>query len=178
MNVNGKITKILLRIFKRLMTQRSDLFSNIKNVLLLHKEEELQKYYMCNLSIKELSLLAEKTEKWMTEDHVPRRIINMQPNDNIDIKEIEEDKRDIFLVYYTIYKYLFMIIDPESNSYYEDTEVKLSQKILYSFQMENILSSLMKEIIQEYPQSENTINSVIRYNTNEINNRQTITIID
>ena len=174
MNVNGKITKILLRIFKRLMTQRSDLFSNIKNVLLLHKEEELQKYYMCNLSIKELSLLAEKTEKWMTEDHVPRRIINMQPTDNIDIKEIEEDKRDIFLVYYTIYKYLFLIIDPESNSYYEDNEVKLSQKILYSFQMENILSSLMKEIIQEYPQSENTINSVIRYNTKEINNRQTI----
>ena len=174
MNVNGKITKILLRIFKRLMTQRSDLFSNIKNVLLLHKEEELQKYYMCNLSIKELSLLAEKTEKWMTEDHVPRRIINMQPTDNIDIKEIEEDKRDIFLVYYTIYKYLFLIIDPESNSYYEDNEVKLSQKILYSFQMENILSSLTKEIIQEYPQSENTINSVIRYNTKEINNRQTI----
>ena len=175
MNVNGKITKILLRIFKRLMTQRSDLFSNMKNVLLLNKEEELQKYYLCNLSIKELSLLAEKTEKWMTEDHVPRRIINMQPTDNIDIKEIEEDKRDIFLVYYTIYKYLFMIIDPESNSYYEDSEVKLSQKILYSFQMENILSSLMKEIIQEYPQSESTINNVIMLNNNIItNNRYTI----
>ena len=175
MNVNGKITKILLRIFKRLMTQRSDLFSNMKNVLLLNKEEELQKYYLCNLSIKELSLLAEKTEKWMTEDHVPRRIINMQPTDNIDIKEIEEDKRDIFLVYYTIYKYLFMIIDPESNSYYEDSEVKLSQKILYSFQMENILSSLMKEIIQEYPQSESTINNVIMFNNNIItNNRYTI----
>ena len=76
---------------------------------------------------------------------------------------------------YTIYKYLFMIIDPESNSYYEDSEVKLSQKILYSFQMENILSSLMKEIIQEYPQSESTINNVIMFNNNIItNNRYTI----
>ena len=92
MTVNGKITKILLRIFKRLITQRSDLFSNIKNVLLLSKEEDLQKYYMCNLSIKELSLLAEKTENWMTEDHVPRRIVKMEPTENINIKEIEEYK--------------------------------------------------------------------------------------
>ena len=178
MTVNGKITKIFLRIFKRLITQRSDLFSNLKNMLLLNKEEDLQKYYLCNLSIKELSLLAEKTENWMTEDHVPRRILNMAPTENIDIKEIEEDKRDIFLVYYTIYKYLFMIIDPESNTYYEDSEVKLSQKILYSFQMENILSSLMKEIIQEYPQSEYTINNVIIYNNNEVDNIKNIFTIN
>ena len=168
--VNGKVTKILLRIFKRLITQRSDLFSSIKNMLLLHKEEDLKKYYLCNLSIKELSLLAEKTENWMTQDHVPGSIIHMNATENIDIKEIEEDKRDIFLVYYTINKYLFMIIDPESNSYFNDSEVKLSQKILYSFQMENILCSLMKEIIQEYPQNEDTINNVVMYNNNEIGN--------
>ena len=178
MTVNEKITKIFLRIFKRLITQRSDLFNNLKNVLLLNKEEDLQKYCMCNLSIKELSLLAEKTENWMTEDHVPRRILNMEPTENIDIKEIEEDKRDIFLVYYTLYKYLFMIIDPESNTYYEDSEVKLSQKILYSFQMENILSSLMKEIIQEYPQSECTTNDVIIYNNNEMDNIKNIFTIN
>ena len=170
--VNGKIIKILLRIFNRLMTQRSDLFTCLKSVLLLNKDEDLQKYYLCNLSIKELSLLAEKTENWMTEEHVPAIIINMQPNENIDIKEIEEDKRDIFLVYYTIYKYLFMIIDPESNTYFEESVVKLSQKILFSFQMENILSSLMKEIIQEYPLSEDTINNVIMYNNNETINKQ------
>ena len=170
--VNGKIIKILLRIFNRLMTQRSDLFTCLKSVLLLNKDEDLQKYYLCNLSIKELSLLAEKTENWMTEEHVPAIIVNMQPNENIDIKEIEEDKRDIFLVYYTIYKYLFMIIDPESNTYFEESVVKLSQKILFSFQMENILSSLMKEIIQEYPLSEDTINNVIMYNNNETINKQ------
>ena len=170
MTVNGKITKILLRIFKRLMTQRSDLFKSMKNMLLLNKDEDLQKYYLVNLSIKELSLLGEKTENWMTEDHVPGEILHMDPTENNDIKDIEEDKRDIFLVYYTIYKYLFMIIDPESNCYYEDSDVKLSQKILYSFQMENILSALMKEIIQEYPQNEETINNVITYNNNEISN--------
>ena len=107
----------------------------------------------------------------MTEDHVPDKILNMDPTAIIDIKEIDEDKRDIFLVYYTIYKYLFMIIDPVSNSYYGDSEVQLSQKILYSFQMENILSSLMKEIIQEYAQNEDTMHDVITYNRNEIKNK-------
>ena len=168
--INGKVTKVLLRIFTRLITQRSDLFNSLKNMLLLYKSEDLQKHNLCNLSIKELSLLAEKTEKWMTDDHVPRRILHMDPTENIDIKEIEEDKRDIFLVYYTLNKYLFMIIDPISNSYYEESEVKLSQKILYSFQMENILSALMKEIIQEYPQNEYSNNSVIMYNNNNLRN--------
>ena len=168
--INGKVTKVLLRIFTRLITQRSDLFNSLKNMLLLYKSEDLQKHNLCNLSIKELSLLAEKTEKWMTDDHVPRRILHMNPTENIDIKEIEEDKRDIFLVYYTLNKYLFMIIDPISNSYYEESEVKLSQKILYSFQMENILSALMKEIIQEYPQNEYSNNSVIMYNNNNLRN--------
>ena len=168
--INGKVTKVLLRIFTRLITQRSDLFNSLKNMLLLYKSEDLQKHNLCNLSIKELSLLAEKTEKWMTDDHVPRRILHMDPTENIDIKEIEEDKRDIFLVYYTLNKYLFMIIDPISNSYYEDSEVKLTQNILYSFQMENILSALMKEIIQEYPQNEYSNNSVIMYNNNNLRN--------
>ena len=168
--INGKVTKVLLRIFTRLITQRSDLFNSLKNMLLLYKSEDLQKHNLCNLSIKELSLLAEKTEKWMTDDHVPRRILHVNPTENIDIKEIEEDKRDIFLVYYTLNKYLFMIIDPISNSYYEESEVKLSQKILYSFQMENILSALMKEIIQEYPQNEYSNNSVIMYNNNNLRN--------
>ena len=47
-----------------------------------------------------------------------------------------------------------MIIDNETKAYYQDDEVKLIQKIFYSIQMENILSSLMKEIIQEYPSKE------------------------
>ena len=155
MNVNAKMTKILLRIFKRLISQRKELFICAKNILLLYRNNDLQKYYLCSLTIKELSLLAEKTEKWMTEDHVPLVIKNMDKPENISLNEIEYDKRDFFLVYSTIYKYLSMIIDFESNSYYNEQEVKLIQKIFYSFQMENILSSLMKEIIQEYPAGEN-----------------------
>ena len=154
MNVNAKLTKILLRIFKRLISQRKELFDCIKNVLLLYKNNDLQKYYLCNVSIKELSLLAEKTEKWMTEDNVPPNFRNMKKPQDIDINEIDYEQRDFFLVYSTIYKYLSMIIDMESNTYYEEDEVKLIQKIFYSFQMENILSALMKEIIQEYPSRE------------------------
>ena len=168
MNVNGKLTKILLRIFKRLISQREDLFNSMQNILLLYKENDLEKYYLCNISIKELSLLAEKTEKWMTDDHIPLNIKYIEQIENIDIKDIDEDKKDFFLVYSTIYKYLSMIIDLESNTYYEESEVKLAQAMLYSFQMESILSSLMKEIIQEYPQDENTINNVITVNHNEI----------
>ena len=167
MNANAKMTKILLRIFKRLISQRKELFYCIKNVLLLYKNNDLQKYYLCSITIKELSLLAEKTEKWMTEDHVPVVIKNMVKPESINLNEIEYDKRDFFLVYSTIYKYLSMLVDFESNSYYPEEEVKLIQKIFYSFQMENILSSLMKEIIQEYPsgESDDSINSV---NTQEV----------
>ena len=155
MNVNAKLTKILLRIFKRLISQRKELFDCIKNVLLLYKNNDSQKYYLCNISIKELSLLAEKTEKWMTEDHVPAKLVNMIRPEDINMNEIEYEQKDFFLVYATIYKYLSMIVDYESNTYYEDEEIKLIQKIYYSFQMENILSSLMKEIIQEYPAGDN-----------------------
>ena len=154
MNVNAKMTKILLRIYKRLISQKKELFECIKNVLLLYKNEDLQKYYLCNTSIKELALLAEKTEKWMTEDHVPREIRLIKSPSDLNLNELEDDKKDFFLVYSTIYRYLSMIIDIETNTYYQDDEVKLIQKIFYSFQMENILSSLMKEIIQEYPSKE------------------------
>ena len=161
MNVNAKMTKILLRIFKGLISQRKELFHCIRNVLLLYKSNDLKKYYISNISIKELSLLAEKTEKWMTEDNVSAKFRNMIQPENVNIDEIENDKKDFFLVYSTIYKYLSMIIDLESNSYYEDQEVKLIQKIFFSFQMENILSSLMKEIIQEYPISDNNDNNTL-----------------
>ena len=172
MNVNAKMTKILLRIFKRLISQRKELFDCLKNVLILYKNEDLQKYYLCNISIKELSLLAEKTEKWMTEDHVPINIRNMDQPDNVNIEEIEDDQREFFLVYSTIYKYLSMINDFETKSYYEENEVKLIQKIFYSFQMEKILSSLVKEIIQEYPSGENNENNTLELEKSIKNTRK------
>ena len=168
MNVNAKMTKILLRIFKRLISQRRELFNCLKNVLLLFKYNDLQKYYIINISIKELSLLAEKTEKWMTEDYVPAKFRYMVQPETINIDEIEDEKKDFFLVYSTIYKYLSMIHNFESNTYYEEEEVKLMQKIFYSFQMENILSSLIKEIIQEYPTNDSNDINNDTVNTKEI----------
>lgn len=50
-----------------------------------------------------------------------------------------------------------MLIDMESNTHYNDDEVQLIQKIFYAFQLENILASLMKKIIQEYPYDEENI---------------------
>ena len=63
MNINDKLTKVLIRMFTRLMSQRKEIFDCLKNVLLLYRKEDLDKYYQCNLSIIELSLLSEKTEK-------------------------------------------------------------------------------------------------------------------
>ena len=159
LNVNAKMMKILLRIFKRLISQKKELFDCIKNAILLYKNDDLQKYYLCYTSIKELALLSEKTEEWMTEDHVPNELKNMKQPYDLNLSEIEEDKKDFFLVYSTINKYLTMIIDSETNTYYKDDEVNLIQKIFYSFQMEKILSSLMKEIIQEYPKAEINISN-------------------
>ena len=70
MNINDKLTKVLIRMFTRLSSQRKEIFDCVKNVLLLYKREDLDKYYQCNLSIIELGLLGEKTEKWMTRDRV------------------------------------------------------------------------------------------------------------
>ena len=172
MNVNAKMTKILLRIFKRLISQREELFDCIKNVLILYKNDDLQKYCLCNISIKELSLLAEKTEKWMTEDHAPVNVKIFNQPEKVNIEEISNDQKEFFLVYSTIYKYLSMIIDFETKSYYDENDVKLIQKIFYSFQLENILSSLMKEIIQEYPSSENSENNTLEFEKNTKNSRK------
>ena len=151
MNIDDKLTKILLRMFTRLISQRKELFDSIKNVLLLYKKEDLDKYFQCNLSILELGLLAEKTEKWMTEDRVLDNIIGFHDLDEVNINEIKVDQRDFFAVYLTLYKFTHMLIDKETEDYLSLKEIKLIQTIFHSFQIENILSSLLREITQEYP---------------------------
>ena len=177
MNVDDKLTKILLRIFVRIISQRKELFDCIKNVLLLYKKEDLDKYYQCNIAIFELGLLAEKTEKWMTVDRVLDNIRGYHDLDRININDIKQDQRDFFAVYLTLYKFIHMLIDKKTGDYLSLKEVKLIQTIFHSFQIENILSALLREITQEFPDDnkdkpkkvENNIINISR-NPNSFNN--------
>ena len=175
MNVDDKLTKILLRMFTRLISQREELFDCIKNVLLLYKKEDLDKYYQCNLAIFELGLLAEKTEKWMTIDRVLDNIKGYRNLDEVNINEIKADQKDFFAVYLTLYKFNHMLIDKETGDYLSQKEVKLIQTIFHSFQIENILSALLREITQEFPYENEKVkklnnNNMITNNGNTINN--------
>ena len=151
-------------MFTRLMSQRKELFDCIKNVLLLYKKEDLDKYYKCNVSILELGLLAEKTEKWMTRDRVLDNIKAYRDLDEVNINEIKSEQKDFFAVYLTLYKFIHMLIDKNTGSYLSLKEVKLIQTIFHSFQIVNILSALLREITQEFPEDnkdkkkENNIN--------------------
>ena len=175
MNIDDKLTKILLRMLTRLISQRKELFDCIKNVLLLYKKEDLDKYYQCNLAIFELGLLAEKTEKWMTIDRVLDNIKGYKNLDEVNINEIKADQKDFFAVYLTLYKFNHMLIDKETGDYLSQKEVKLIQTIFHSFQIENILSALLREITQEFPYENEKVkkqnnNNLITNNGNSINN--------
>ena len=169
MNIDDKLTKVLLRMFTRLISQRKELFESIKNVLLLYKKEDLDKYYQCNISIFELGLLAEKTEKWMTVDRVLDNIKIYRDLEEVNINEIKAEQKDFFAVYLTIYKFTHMLIDKETGDYLSQNEVRLIQTIFHSFQIENILSSLLREITQEFPYEEEK-NKKKNNITNTINN--------
>ena len=151
MNIDDKLTKILLRIFVRIISQRKELFDSIKNVLLLYKKEDLDKYYECNISIVELGLLAEKTEKWMTVNRVLDNIRGYHDLDQVNISDIKPEQRDFFAVYLTLYKFIHMLVDKKTGDYLNLKEIKLIQTIFHSFQIENILFSLLREITQEFP---------------------------
>jgi hypothetical protein len=173
MNVDDKLTKILLRMFTRLISQRKELFDCIKSVLLLYKKEDLDKYYQCNLAIFELGLLAEKTEKWMTVDRVLDNIKGYRNLDEVNVNEIKADQKDFFAVYLTLYKFNHMLIDKETGDYLSQKEVNLIQTIFHSFQIENILTALLREITQEFPYDNEKAkkpNNIITNNGNSINN--------
>ena len=186
MNVDDKITKILIRMFTRLMSQRKELFDCIKNVLLLYKKEDLDKYYKCNVAILELGLLAEKTEKWMTRDRVLDNIKAYRDLDEVNINEIKNEQKDFFAVYLTLYKFIHMLIDKKTGGYLSLKEVKLIQTIFHSFQIVNILSALLREITQEFPdynkdkKKENNINNVTKMNltiNNDVIKEEEISIV-
>ena len=170
MNIDDKITKILLRMFTRLMSQRKELFDCIKNVLLIYKREDLDKYFKCNTAIVELGLLAEKTEKWMTRDRVVDNIKAYRDLDEVNINEIKSEQKDFFAVYLTLYKFIHMLVDKKTGGYLSLKEVKLFQTIFHSFQIVNILSALLREITQEFPDDNkdkkkgNNINNITKLN--------------
>ena len=71
-NVEEKLTKILVTMFTRLHSQKRELVDCLKNITLLYEPQDLDKYYKCNKLISKLALLTEKTEKWMSVDTVPK----------------------------------------------------------------------------------------------------------
>ena len=170
-NVDDKLTKILLRMLTRLISQRKELFDCIKSVLLLYKKEDLDKYYQCNLSIIELGLLGEKTEKWMTRDRVLDNIKGYRDLEEVNVNELKPEQKDFFAVYLTLYKFIYMLKDKYTEDYLSIQEVKLIQTIFHSFQIENILSSLLREITQEFPE-DITEKILMRHDNNIMNNNQ------
>ena len=169
MNINDKLTKVLVRMFTRLMSQRKEIFDCLKNVLLLYRKEDLDKYYQCNLSIIELSLLSEKTEKWMTKDRVLDNIKGYRDLDEINVNEIKPEQKDFFAVYLTLYRFIYMLKDKYTEDYLSTKEVKLIQTIFHSFQIESILSSLLREITQEFP-DDNTEKILMKHDNNYYTN--------
>ena len=171
MNINDKLTKVLIRMFTRLMSQRKEIFDCLKNVLLWYKKEDLDKYYQCNLSIIELGLLGEKTEKWMTRERVLDNIKGFRDLEEVNVNEIKPEQKDFFAVYLTLYKFIYMLKDKYTQDYLSIQEVKLIQTIFHSFQIENILSSLLREITQEFPE-DITEKILLRHDNNFMANNQ------
>jgi hypothetical protein len=169
MNINDKLTKVLIRMFTRLMSQRKEIFDCLKNVLLLYKKEDLDKYYQCNLAIIELGLLGEKTEKWMTRDRVLDNIKGYRDLEEVNVNEINPEQKDFFAVYLTLYKFIYMLKDKYTDDYLSTKEVKLIQTIFHSLNIENILSSLLREITQEYP-DDSTEKIVMKHDNNYYTN--------
>jgi len=169
MNINDKLTKVLIRMFTRLMSQRKEIFDCLKNVLLLYKKEDLDKYYQCNLSIIELGLLGEKTEKWMTRDRVLDNIKGYRDLEEVNVNEINPEQKDFFAVYLTLYKFIYMLKDKYTDDYLSTKEVKLIQTIFHSLNIENILSSLLREITQEFP-DDSTEKIVMKHDNNYYTN--------
>ena len=175
MNIDDKLTKVLIRMFTRLMLQRKEIFDCLKNVLLLYKKEDLDRYYQCNLSIIELGLLGEKTEKWMTKDRVLDNIKAYRDLDEVNVNEIKPEQKDFFAVYLTLYKFIYMLKDKYTGDYLSKKEVKLIQTIFHSFQIENILSSLLREITQEFP-DDSTEKILMKHENNYYTNNNKISI--
>jgi hypothetical protein len=84
-NVEEKMTKILVKLFTRIHSQKREIVECLKNIRILYDIQDLDKYYLCHSLIKKLSLLTEKTEKWMTEDKI--QLYYIDTKDSTKFKE-------------------------------------------------------------------------------------------
>ena len=166
-NVEEKMTKILVKLFTRIHSQKREIVECLKNIRILYDVQDLEKYYLCHVLIKRLSLLTEKTEKWMTEDKIPLGYIDTK--DSTKFKEIiftgtktnlleEDDSPNDFENVINVLNQLIEMCYKNGTKVYKRTDsLRLTQTIFFSFQLNDVLFSLIREISQVYPFEEDEI---------------------
>ena len=199
-NVEEKLTKILVTMFTRLHSQKRELVDCLKNITLLYEPQDLDKYYKCNKLISKLALLTEKTEKWMSVDTVPKlNSLGFVNNNNNNINNSsyinnnhnnKNEENDIYLIssnnsnnnnisnnennnetskdfnnaLNSLSKLIDMCYIKNSKIYKKQNSLLLIQNIFFSFNLNEVLFGLLREIYQEYSddsKEENSLNKSI-----------------
>ena len=163
-NVEEKMTKILVKLFTRIHSQKREIVECLKNIRILYDQQDLEKYYLCHSLIKKLALLTEKTEKWMTEDKIPLGYIDTK--DSTKFKEAisttktnllpdeDENTNDFENVINVLNQLIEMCYKNGTKVYKKSESLRLMQTIFFSFQLNDILFSLIREISQVYPNTD------------------------
>ena len=105
----------------------------------------------------------------MTRDRVLDNIKGYRDLEEVNVNEINPEQKDFFAVYLTLYKFIYMLKDKYTDDYLSTKEVKLIQTIFHSLNIENILSSLLREITQEFP-DDSTEKIVMKHDNNYYTN--------
>jgi hypothetical protein len=71
-NVDEPMMKILVRLFTRINSQRREIVDCLRNIHLVYRQKDLEKFSVCSQYITELSLLTEKTEIWMQIENISK----------------------------------------------------------------------------------------------------------
>ena len=158
------MTKILVKLFTRIHSQKREIVECLKNIRILYDQQDLEKYYLCHSLIKKLALLTEKTEKWMTEDKIPLGYIDTK--DSTKFKEAisttktnllpdeDENTNDFENVINVLNQLIEMCYKNGTKVYKKSESLRLMQTIFFSFQLNDILFSLIREISQVYPNTD------------------------
>lgn len=163
-NIDERLTKILVRLFTRIHTQRKEIVECIKNIRMLYGEKDLKKYIQCRALIKKLSMLTEKTEIWMSDDKLP--MDKLVTKDTAGFKatfeialspkgempsESEENFESVIMDLNMLIRMCYR--RNTQNMYKKPEKLKLMQTIFFSFKLHDVLFSLIREITQVYPVS-------------------------
>ena len=161
-NIDERMTKILVKLFTRIHTQRKEIIECIKNMRMLYGEKDLRKYIQCRTLIKKLGILTEKTEIWMSVDKLPiDKLVTKDTNGfkaTFDVafnntNEVLNDNEENFE---NVIKDLNMLIrmcyrKNTQNMYKRYEKLRLMQTIFFSFKLHDVLFSLIREITQVFP---------------------------